>query len=459
MLKINKDTVLTPIIIKRIIESNVEELARLNKLERYYLSKTDILQRQMKDINKPNNKIVSPYANYITDVLTGYFMGEPVSYSSLDSTALEGLTHIFDYNDEQDENMELAKNASIYGTAYELLYMDENGDIRFKILDTKECIPVYDDTLEQDLLYLIRYYKGYDIVVDKYYYTIEVIGKESIATYKANENLGSIEFVEEVKHFFNLVPVAIYKNNDENMGDFEAVISLIDAYDKLASDSLNDFEYFCDAYLALYGFTAEPEDIQEMKENRVLLMDHDTSAEWLIKNAPDATLENLKNRLDNDIHRFSKTPNLTDENFASNSSGVAIKYKLIGTENLTAIKERKFKKGLQRRIELISNITSLMSGEFDWRAIDISFSRSLPANDNDASAMIAQLKGLVSEETLLSQLSFVDNVEDELKRVKKQRDEAMAQQQELMAQQGEGEGEEEASSPEKKENPKEDKIG
>ena len=58
-----------------------------------------------------------------------------------------------------------------------------------------------------------------------------------------------------------MVPIAIYKNNEEEQGDFEQVISLIDAYDKMESDSLNDFEYFVDAYLALYGFTAEPEDI------------------------------------------------------------------------------------------------------------------------------------------------------------------------------------------------------
>jgi SPP1 family phage portal protein len=71
------------------------------------------------------------------------------------------------------------------------------------------------------------------------------------------------------------------------MGDFERVIDLIDAYDSMQSDSLNGFDYFVDAYLALYGFTADESDIQKMKENRVLLMDEGTSAEWLIKNEND----------------------------------------------------------------------------------------------------------------------------------------------------------------------------
>jgi len=143
-----------------------------------------------------------------------------------------------------------------------------------------------------------------------------------------------------------MVPVAIYENNEDQMGDFEKVIDLIDAYDKMESDSLNDFEYFVDAYLALYGFTADAEDIQQMKQNRVLLMDEGTSAEWLIKSENDATTENMKDRLDKDIHKFAKCPNLADQEFASNASGIAITSQLLGTENLTAIKERKFKKGL-----------------------------------------------------------------------------------------------------------------
>ena len=76
-------------------------------------------------------------------------------------------------------------------------------------------------------------------------------------------------------------------------------------------------------------------------------MDEGTSAEWLIKNSNDTTIENMKNRLDADIHKFAKCPNLADKEFASNASGIAIKFKTLGTENLVAIKERKFKRGLQ----------------------------------------------------------------------------------------------------------------
>lgn len=375
----------------------------------------------MKDKSKPNNKIANAYASYITDTLVGYFIGEPISYTSNDDTLLQDLSMIFEYNDEADENAELAKNASIYGVAYEMLYLSEEDKmIRFKALNPKEIIPIFDKTVEQNLMAVIRYYDDYDVVDDKTYTLVEVIDGAMVRRYKMDN---SFLLLEEYPHYFGMVPIAIFKNNEEERGDFEAVISLIDAYDKMESDTLNDFEYFVDAYLALYGFTADSEDVAQMKENRILLMDEGTKAEWLIKQTSDTYVENMKNRLDADIHKFAKCPNMADKEFASNASGVAIKFKLLGTENLVSIKERKFKRGLQQRLELMSMINSVLREGFDWRAIDIIFTRNIPSNDTDIANMVNTLKDIVSEETLLAQIPFVENVQDELERLKQEREE------------------------------------
>ena len=414
---------LTDKVIQRLVENHrSQEFPRLKKLEDYYNANNEINRRLMKDPSKPNNKIANAYASYITDTLTGYFIGEPISYTSADETLLQDLTMIFEYNDEADENAELAKNASIYGVAYEMLYLSEADKmIRFKSLDPKTVIPIFDKTVEENLIAVIRYYDDYDVVADKTFTIIEVIDNAYVRRYKLDN---SLSLLDEYQHYFSMVPVAIFKNNEEQSGDFENVISLIDAYDKMESDSLNDFEYFVDAYLALYGFTADGDDVAQMKENRVLLMDEGTSAEWLIKQTSDVYVENMKNRLDNDIHKFAKCPNMSDENFASNASGVAIKFKLLGTENLVAIKERKFKRGIQQRLELMSAINSILREGFDWRAIDIIFTRNIPSNDVDIANMVNSLKDLVSEETLLAQIPFVENVQDELERLKKEREES-----------------------------------
>lgn len=143
MFRLDENTPLTPELIKKIVNKFQQtELPRMEKLKDYYLNKTDILKRVVEDASKPNNKIAHPYAQYITDTLTAYFMGEPVVYTSEED--IDPLKYILEYNDEQDENMELAKAASIFGRAWEMLYMDLDGSIRFKQIDSREVIPVYD---------------------------------------------------------------------------------------------------------------------------------------------------------------------------------------------------------------------------------------------------------------------------------------------------------------------------
>ena len=410
------DKLTQEIVRELIIKFRGEDLPRLKKLKDYYLNKTAILRRPCVDPSKPNNKVVHPFAQYITDTLVGYFVGEPVSYTSNEDISM--LKMIFEYNDEQDENVTIAKNCSIYGKAYELIYIDEDGNVRFVALDPREVIPVYGTSLDNELIGAIRFYMNRNLVFGVDEMIVEVYTDKEIIRYKTSDAVADLHLLDRKQHGFNDVPIVEYRNNDDCYGDYEGVMSLIDAYDTLVSDDLNDFEYFVDAYLALYGYTAEPEDIAKMKQQRVLLMDNDSKAEWLVKKGDSQGVETTKERLERDIHKFSKTPNINDKNFGGNTSGVAMKYKLLGTENIASIKERKFKKGLQRRLELISGILSVLSRpSFDWMGVDITFTRNIPINEDDVASMIKNLNGIVSKKTLVSQLPFVEDVDQEMEQL------------------------------------------
>lgn len=415
MYRLGPDKPLTAEMLVKYIQHNSESEAKKAKLKDYYRCRHNILGRTMRDINKPNNKIVNSYANYIIDMFVGYFLGEPVSYNSEEQEQLQKLTEIFNYNDEAAENSELAKDASICGVAYELLYVDRNGQVRFKKIDNVKAIPIFDDTLESDLLYFIRYYDDEDIVTGNVITTVEVYSKTTRSFYRLLS--GTVEFIGEEPHNFNEVPIVIYYNNEEEIGDFEPVLTLIDAYDKLQSDSVNDLEYFSDAYLALYGMSGtEASDIAAMKEQRVLLMETDAKAEWLIKEINDSYVENLKNRIDDNIHKFSKCPAMTDKEFASNASGVAMRFKLMGMDNAANKKERAFKKALQRRIELISEIQYMLGTNYDWRAINITFKRNIPQNLIETADVLTKIGHLLSEETQVGLLPLDIDYEAEKKK-------------------------------------------
>jgi SPP1 family phage portal protein len=164
-----------------------------------------------------------------------------------------------------------------------------------------------------------------------------------------------------------------------------------------------------------------------MKQNRVLLLPQDSDADFLIKQQSDALVENIKIRLNNDIHRFSGCPDMSDQNFAGNASGVAIRYKLLQFENIAGTKEREFKRGLQRRLELLCNIWAVKGrGTFDWRDVQISFKRALPQNLLELSQTLANLGALLSDETKRTLLPIDVDEETERKRIEAQKKAGMS---------------------------------
>lgn len=416
-----------PHIIKRYIDRDAAERARRLKLRAYYRTENPILGRTL-DTTKPNNRIAHAYARLIATSYAGYMFGNPVTYQGDDARLMEQLDACYKYNDEQAENAALGLDLAIYGAAAELLYVDGDGEVRFRRIDPVGVIGVYDDTIEQQLTEVIRYYELYDIANDRSYRRVEVLDRELWSTY--NMFGGALELIEEHPHGFGDVPAVLYRNNEEGMGDFEPVLTLIDAYDKMQSESLNDQEYFSDAYLLLRGIgDVSAEDLSEMKRNRAILLPPDGDASFLIKSNPDSKTEEIKDRLNSDIHRFSGCPDMSDENFAGNASGVAMKYKLLQFENIASTKEREFKRGLQRRIELLCNIwATLGRGSFDWRAAEIAFHRSLPENLLELSQTLANLGDLLSDETRRSLLPLDIDEEAEVQRIADEREEGLAYQ-------------------------------
>lgn len=412
IVKLNKETIISADLLLNLMEKHKPEINRLNNLDNHYTNKAPIVNRTMKDKSKPNNKLVNNYARYITTMATGYFIGVPVTINSENEELLTRLEAIYKYNDEQDINTTLATNCSKFGYAYELHYLDETATVRFASIDPRELIYIVDTSLAGEPVMAIRYFK---LDANEESYFVEVYD----TSWKTEYILNGDKLIEKNKeaHNFKDVPVIRYDNNDNNLGDYESVVSLIDAYNKAQSDTANDFEYFTDAYLKVTGTTLDPEQAQQLKELRVFnFPDAEGDVAFVTKEMNDTALENYKNRLDKDIHKFAMVPNMTDENFAGNASGVAMAYKLQGLEFLTGVKEQKFRKGLLRRVELITNILSIkMNKELLFTDIGFTFTRNNPKNLVEIVQMATDLTGIISNESQLDMLPMV-NTEQELKR-------------------------------------------
>ena len=417
---INEQAELTPELLQKMIEkfqSSVQPV--LTKYKNYYDGVQAILLKQYSDPSKPCNKTVINYCKNIVDGYNGY-LASPNFISYTSDHDIEAIMDVLRYNDFQAEDSDFLESALIYGVGVELMFSDQEGKTRFKLIDPRTCFGVYDDSLTGDLLYFVRMYKEDEWDEDNDTQIIDVYSDYNIRHYKMS-NGGAVTFINEEPHYFGQCPANIFYLPDEK-SIFDCIMSLQDSVNELLSDEIDDYSAFCDAYLTLTGVDCDNEEIALMKQNRVLVLPEGAVAEWLTKNANDAQVENILKRLHDDIYRIAQMPDFCSETFVGGvSSGIALRFRLTGMENRAGRIEALMKQALQRRIELICGIASLKLGEEVFRDIQITFKRNIPNDETQVYQMVNMLKGTVSDETLLGQLPFISDVNAELERVKEQK--------------------------------------
>lgn len=420
MFYINKNTELDAGLLNKMINRfHLNNLPYLEKMKNYYDGIQAIMNKSYADDSKPCNRTVTNYCKNITDSYCGYIASP--GYISYDSdNDITDIMNILRYNDYQEEDSDFLLNALIYGTSAELMYVDEEGQTRFRLINPTTCFGVYDDSLSNDLLYFVRWYKANDWD-DSDLYFVDVYSENTIRHYTMSGSQGFLTFISEEPHYFNQCPANIFSLPDEK-SVFDCIVGLQDAANEILSDEIDDFSAFCDAYLALVGVDADTEDIKSMKENRVLILPEGATANWITKNANDTQVENILKRIHDSIYRIAACPDFSSESFVGGvSSGIAIRYRLTGMETRAARIVAEMKKALQRRIEIICGIASLKLGEEVFRDINIQFKRNIPEDSSSYINLVNSLQGIVSDKTLLSQIPFITDVNEELEAVQTQK--------------------------------------
>ena len=171
----------------------------------------------------------------------------------------------------------------------------------------------------------------------------------------------------------------------------------------------------------------QAEDIARMKNDRVLLVPEGCEASFLTKDVSENYNENMLKRLQEQIFVVACTPLLSDSSFSSNSSGVAIQFKLFSMEKSVQLKENIFRAGFNRMFNLIRDMINLYERKnyTEDNTIIQTFTRSLPMDLSALADSISKLNGVVSRRTLMSQLEFVSDATLEENQLRSEQEEAM----------------------------------
>lgn len=363
----------------------------------------------------PDNRLSHAFVRYIVTISSAYLAGSAVSYQG-DGPGAEELRQAYRDANIPGVDMELARQAALYGKGVEVIYADARARPRSAALDPRCAFVVYADDASCDPLFGVHFHPISDENGSPRGYEAEVYTPAERLIYRAADSASLFRGAPAARHphYFGSLPLIEYWNNEEETGDADAVLSLIEAYDVLESSRVNDQEQLADALLIVFGARLETDEkgrtpAQQLRQDKLLyLPDREAGAQYLVKQSGQGA-EELRIALEKDIHKFSMIPDLSDEQFAGNVSGVAMKYKLLGLEQLTRLKERWFREALRERMRCYAHFLAVKGGRMlDENRVRIIFTRALPESALEAAQMVKTLEGMVPDNLLLSQLPFLD---------------------------------------------------
>ena len=420
-----KDEVLGIEVIRNFINKHEAIVnSRYKKLENYFEGKQAILNRQI-DNDKPNNRNVFNYCRYVSDQLTGYFLGKPISYSG-NEVGLENLKKYYRENNEELENNILAHKASVKGTSYEICYLDEQGEFKFKALDTDSVFFILDSTINNNIIAAVRYFY-LESLTESEENKLRVFVYYPSKTLEYKEGKEGLELLEEKANDFGEIPIIEFSNNRYRNSDFESILDIQDAINKLKNDIANDLDYYSNCLLALEGVDGTDKNTTDDLENgnkRTLLLPEGAKAYFITKQINNTVVENYSEQLRGDLHLLANIPDLNKINISSDMKATAVKSLFFSTEQVVAEKERMFKIALEKRLRLFCKFLNIKKNlNLDWKDIDITFNRNIPVNLAEFGDSVIKLQGTLPREMVLEELKKAGldiNVERALKLLKEE---------------------------------------
>ena len=358
---------------------------------------------------RPNNLLRVPFPRYITEVHTGYFLGLPPTLSfegqreSRAFTALSAglrLEHLL---------FDIGRDMSVCGMGFALVWLDQSG-LRACRCDPLSCFAIRSGAAGAPLLGTVRLFQDGAGGTAGILYQADAL--RPFSWDGSRVRLGRPQ--ENPLRAISLVPFA---NNCQGCGDFEMVTGLVDAYNLLLSGAMDDMQSVANAFLALYGMQGTTQgDIDEANRTRVLSLAEGGRAEFVVKELNHEALGQLETNLRRSILQLSMTPDLSDQQFAGNASGVAMQYKLWGIEQVRSAKERSFIDALFQLLAVFSGGLSVLGTSVDLTAGKVEFYKNLPQNHTELAQTLLSLSPVLSQKTILEHLPWVADVEEELRR-------------------------------------------
>lgn len=402
-----------------------------------------IKTRKLANPNKVNNKLASDFFGDVVDTKVGYFgTGIGVELSKTEYTEGETfreeaysadadvISDYRDFNNADDVDTDLCRMAATCGYGVKLLFKKLDDDtLRQKSIFPWECIFIHDGSINEPQ-YAMRAYKVKVIIGNEKVerWRVEWYDKTSITFWlqvgDKSFALDPNEPANPAPHWFKDVPLIAFPNNGQMQGDCEKVLELIDAYDRTMSDVNSEVEQLRLAYMYIKGagLNLDTKLVEEMKQTGVFPLGENGDVGFITKTLDDSVIEHHLDRIAKNVMRFAKSVDFGDASFSGQLPVIAYQIKVAGLEQKSKIAEMKFRAALRYEYALVCDYWQRRRiAEIDPASVTYTFTRQLPPNLEGEINMLRAGEGLVSQKTLFGLMSFIDDPEEEIKRLEKEK--------------------------------------
>lgn len=405
--QIPEEAISAEMLAEQVIRFLQQERPRRLRLEQYYQGEQGVRKGPVAQ-GRPNNQLTANYARYIADVHTGYFLGMPPTLTFDRRRVQERMRSALEDASLNVMLYAAARDMSVCGEGYLLTYLTQRGP-RLARLAPEETF-MLTSGVRQEPVAAVRVHseQGQRVLGELY------LPGESRPWELQGKTLtfGTARALP-----FSGLTVTRFCNNLDRTGDFEPVCSLLDAYNLLLSGAMDDMQSVANAFLALYGMLGTTrEDIESANRSRVLSLADGGKAEFVVKDLSPDAIALMQSTLKHDLLSITKTPDLQDQAFAGNSSGVALEYKLWGIEQSRAAKEQGFASGLYHIVGLFYQALTLMGTPVSG-GCTARFYKNLPQDVTRICENLKLLGDTISNRTKLELLPFVTDAEAEQQRL------------------------------------------
>lgn len=389
----------------------------------------------------PDERLIDNQYKKMVIQKANYLCGKPVAVKADNDKHDELLSDIFGPRFMATLN-KTVKNSLNCGIGWIYIYINDKGKLAFKTFDSRQVLPIWADDEHTELEYALRIYDVavYEGTNKKTRRNVEVYSKDGIDFYILTSS-GLIPDVEreheayvtlgDKKYNWDRIPLVAFKYNDEELPLLRNVKTLQDGLNEIMSNFQNGMLVNpLNSILILKNY-----DGQDLNEFREKLIQHGI-VKVSSQDGIDGGIDTLKIELDSG--RFTVMVNLLKKAIIENAMGYDAKDDRIGSNanqmNIQSMyndidldannMETEYQRGMHDILGFVDSYLGLMGeGDFSDDTVKFIFNRDMMMNESEIMNMLNTAGVELSQETLISQVPFVDDTKKEMERVAQERNE------------------------------------